>query len=110
MQLIALITVSATCLVGQRTILVCFFQRTVSVVKIKKNVAVVKKSSFILCTQFVAQNCGNGISELQDFKILWGSTSPDPTRLKGALRPLVHTVGYSPLTSCLLQILLKPLE
>ena len=42
--------------------------------KIKRNVAVDKKSSFIFCTQFGAQNAGNGISELPDFKILgWGS-------------------------------------
>ena len=48
----------------------CYFQLTgISVVKIKKNVAVDKKSSFISCTRFGAQNAGNGISELPDFKI-----------------------------------------
>ena len=54
-----------------------FFPRTVSVVKIKKNVAV-KKSSFIFCTQFGAQNAGNGISELPDFKIPGGACPQTP--------------------------------
>ena len=53
----------------------------ISVVKLKKNVAVDKKSSFIFCTQFGAQNAGNGISELPDFKIFWGRMPPDPHRL-----------------------------
>ena len=59
----------------------CHFQ-LISVVKIKKNVAVDKKS-FIFCTRFGAQNAGNGISELPDFKIFWGSMLPDPSRLRG---------------------------
>ena len=50
----------------------------ISVVKIKKNVAVDKKASFIFCTKFGAQNAGNGISELPDFKIFRGSMAPDP--------------------------------
>ena len=45
----------------------CHFQLTS--VKIKKNVAVDEKSSFIFCTQYGPQNAGNGISELPDFKI-----------------------------------------
>ena len=53
----------------------------ISVIKIKKNVAVDKKSSFISCTQFGAQNAGNGISELPDLKIFWGSMPPDPSRV-----------------------------
>ena len=57
----------------------CDFQ-LISIVKIKKNVAVDKKSSFIFCTQFGAQNAGNGISELPDFKISWGSLPPNPPR------------------------------
>ena len=44
----------------------------ISVVKLKKNVAADKKSSLIFCTQFGAQNAGNGISELPDFKIFLG--------------------------------------
>ena len=61
--------------------LICHFQ-LISVVKMKKNVAIDKKSSFIFCTQFGAQNAGNGISKLPDFKILWGSMPPDPPRLR----------------------------
>ena len=43
----------------------------ISVVKLKKNVALDKKSSFIFCTQFGAQNAGNGIWHLafQSFQI-----------------------------------------
>ena len=73
---------------GQQTILVCFFfQGTVSVVKITKNAAVDKKSSFIFGTLFGAQNARNGISELPDFKILWGTMPPDPPRLRGLTAP-----------------------
>lgn len=39
------------------------------IVKIKKKVAVDEKSSFIVCTQFGAQNTGNHTLELPDFKI-----------------------------------------
>ena len=77
----------------------CHFQ-LISVVKIKKNVAVDKKSSFIFCTRFGAQIAGNGISELPDLP-------PGSPRLRW--QPLGYTVGYSSLTSCLLQILFKPL-
>ena len=94
LQLIDLISVSATCLVGQQTILVRSFQRTVSVLKIKKNDAV-DKSSFIFCTQFGAQNAGNGISELPDFKILWGSMPPDPPRLRGLAAPCSYSQLFS---------------
>ena len=59
----------------------CHFQ-LISVVKIKKNVAVDRKSSFFFCTQFGSQNAGNGISELPDFNIFWGSMPPDPPRLR----------------------------
>ena len=55
----------------------------ISVVKLKKNVPVDKKSSFIFCTQFGAQNTGNGISEPPDFKIFWERMPPDPPRLRG---------------------------
>ena len=58
----------------------CHFQ-LISVVK--KNVDVDKKSSVIFCTRFGAQNAGNGISELPDFKISWGSMPPDPPKVKG---------------------------
>ena len=34
-----------------------------------------------LCTQFVAQNAGNHISELSDFKPFCGTMPPDPPRL-----------------------------
>ena len=56
---------------------ICHFQ-LISVVTLKKNVAVDEKSSFIFSTQFGAQNAGNGISELPDVKIFWGSMLPDP--------------------------------
>ena len=59
----------------------------ISVVKIKKNVAVDRKSSFIFCTQFGVQNAGNGISELPDFNVFWGSMPPDPPRLRGLATP-----------------------
>ena len=49
----------------------CHFQ-LIKVVKIKKNVAVDKKSSFMFCTQFGFQNAGNGISELPDLKLFSG--------------------------------------
>ena len=63
----------------------------ISVVKIKKNVAVDKKSSFIFCTKFGAQNAGNDISELPDFKIFWGSMSPKPPRLRGLTAPCSYS-------------------
>ena len=48
-----------------------------SVVKIEKSVAVDMKSSFIFCSQFGAQNAGNGISELPDFNARFrGLTAP----------------------------------
>ena len=53
----------------------CHFQ-LINVVK--KNVDVDKKSSVIFCTRFGAQNAGNGISELPDFKIFWGKHAPRP--------------------------------
>ena len=68
----------------------CHFQ-LISVVKIKKNVAVDKKSSFIFCTQFGTQNAGNGISELPDLKIFWGSMHPDPPRLRGLAAPWLYS-------------------
>ena len=49
----------------------CHFQ-LISVVKIKKNVAVDKKSS----TQFGAQNAGNGISEASRFLKFSGGACP----------------------------------
>ena len=36
---------------------------------------------------FDAQNAGNRISELLDFKVFWGSMPPDPPRGKGACGP-----------------------
>ena len=63
----------------------------ISVVKLKKNVAADKKSSFIFCTQFGAQNAANGISKLQNFKILWGSMPPDPPRLRGLTAPNTYS-------------------
>ena len=73
----------------------CHFQ-LISVVKIKKNVAVDKKSSFIFCTRFGAQNAGNGISELPDFKIFWGSMPPDPPRLRGLVEPWLYSRLFFP--------------
>ena len=73
----------------------CHFQ-LISVVKIKKNVAVDKKSSFISCTQFGAQNSGNGISEPPDFKIFWGSMPPDPPRLRGLAAPWLYSRLFFP--------------
>ena len=84
----------------------CHFQ-LISVVKIKKNVAVDKKSSFIFCTQFGAQNAGNGISELSDFKIFWGNMPTDPTKLTGLAAPCSDSWLFLS-NQLLLQILLKP--
>ena len=36
---------------------------------------------------FDAQNAGNRISELLDFKVFWGSMPPDPPRGKGPCGP-----------------------
>ena len=55
--------------------------------KIKKNVAVDEKSSFIFCTQCGAQNAGN------DFKIFCWSMLPDPP----SLRSLMALCSYSQL-------------
>ena len=55
----------------------CHFQ-LFGVVKIKKNVAVDKKSSFIFCTLFGAQDAGNGISELPDSKFSGGQCPQIP--------------------------------
>ena len=95
LQLIDLISVSATCLVGQQTILVRSFQRTVSVLKIKKNVAV-DKSSVIFCTQFGAQNAWNGISELPDsVQNSLGKHAPRPRRLMGLVAPCSYSRLFS---------------
>ena len=59
----------------------CHFQ-LISVVKIKKNVAVDKKYSFIACTQFGAQNAGNGISEASRFQNFLGEHAPRPPWLR----------------------------
>ena len=92
LQLIDLITISDAWPAGQQTILMCFFfLRTISVIKLKKAVAVDRKSSFIFCTQFGAQNAGIGISELPDFKIFWGSMPPDPPRLRGLTTPCSYS-------------------
>ena len=40
-----------------------------------------------MCTLFDAQNAGNHISELLDFKFFWGSMPPDPPRGKGPFGP-----------------------
>ena len=64
---------------GLRSHTNCHFQ-LISIVKIKKTVAVNKKSSFIFCIQFGTQNAGNRIAELPDFKILWGGMPSDPPR------------------------------
>ena len=58
----------------------------------KLSVTVVKKFPVIFCTQFGAQNAGNHISELPDFKHFWGSM---PAFMKVPIRPLVDTVDYS---------------
>ena len=34
-------------------------------------------------TQFDAQNAGNSVSELPDFKFFWGGMCPDPPSKKG---------------------------
>ena len=73
----------------------CHFQ-LISVVKIKKNVAVDKKSSFISCTRFGAQNAGKGISELPDFKIFWGSMPPYPPRLRDLVAPWLYSRLFFP--------------
>lgn len=63
-----------------------------SIVKILKNVAVDKKSSFIVRTQVGAQNSGNCISELPDFKIFWGGgIPPDPPRRRGLTSPCLYS-------------------
>ena len=67
----------------------CHFQLTS--VKIKKNVAVDEKSSFIFCTQFDAQIAGNGILKLPDFKIFWGTMPPDVPRLMGLTAPCSYS-------------------
>ena len=74
----------------------CHFLLIIGVVKIKKNVAVDKKSSFIFCTRFGTQNAGNGISEFPDFKILWGSMPPDPPRLRGLVAPWLYSWLFFP--------------
>ena len=70
-------------------------------------------------TQFDAQNAGNSVSELPDFKFFFGDDAlrcpqmpPDAPAApaKGALWPLVNAVAYSSLTDCPLQTLLKPLD
>ena len=38
-------------------------------------------------TLFDAQNAGNRISKLLDFKLFWGSMTPDPPRGKGPYGP-----------------------
>ena len=68
----------------------CHFQ-LISFAKIKKNVAVDNKSYFIFCTQFGAQNAGNSISQLPDFKIFWGTMPPAPCWLRGSTVPCSYS-------------------
>ena len=68
-----------------------------SVVKVKKNLAVDKKFSVIFCTQFVPQNAGNGISELPDFKIFWGSMT---TFQVASYADVLRLVARSSLRTC----------
>ena len=60
-------------------------------------------------TQFDAQNAGNSVSELPDFKFFSGGAFPQTPLPKGVLWPLDNTVAYSSQTGCPLQTLLKPL-
>ena len=41
--------------------------------------------------QYGAQNAGNGISKLPDFKILWETMPPDPPRLRGFIAPCSYS-------------------
>ena len=89
----------------------CHFQ-LISVVKLKKSVRLLIKSlrlSFAL--SLVPRMLEMGFQSFQIFKFS-GGACPRPPQVKKPDGPLficVHTVGYSYLTSCLLQILLKPL-
>ena len=64
----------------------CHFQLTS--VKIKKNVAVDKKSSFIFCTQFCAQNY---IMEMAFQKLFLGENAPRPPRLRVLTAPCSYS-------------------
>ena len=71
------------------------------------------KNPTYIYTQFDAQNAGNNVSEVPDFKLIFlggggGVMPPDPPSKRG-LWPLVNTVACSAQTGCLLQTLLKPL-
>ena len=59
---------------------------------------------------FDAQNAGNYISELLDFKFFWGSMPPDPPSLKGPYGPFSITAVCSTSNSRLSPKLLKPLN
>ena len=47
---------------------------------------------------FDAQNAGNRISKLLDFKFLWGSMPPDPPRGMGPYDPLQCKWSQLPIT------------
>ena len=57
----------------------------------QKSVVGAKKSYFFLITQFDAQNAGNSVSELPDFKFFFfwggGGMPPDPPRKRGLAAP-----------------------
>ena len=63
--------------------------------KKKKSAAVDKNSSFIFCTQLGTQNAENGISELPDLKIRWGSMPQNPPRLRSLMAPCSYSWLFS---------------
>ena len=69
----------------------------------------IDRKYIIFCTQFSAQKPGNHILGHWNFEMFKGSTLPDPSRRRGAVKP---SFWYSRLlfqTRRLLQFLLKPL-
>ena len=64
----------------------------IKMILIKKAISTTTTTSEIFkcyknSTVFDAQNTGNRISELLDFKFFWGSMHPDPPRGKGPCSP-----------------------
>ena len=78
------------------------------IVKINKKTLLVLRNRTYIYTQFDAQNAGNSVSELPDFKFFLGGMPPDHPSKRGPAAPCQYHRLLSQ-TGCLLQTLLKPL-
>ena len=58
----------------------------ISISRSRSRLIALRNHSYIY-TQFDAQNAGNSVSELPDFKFFWGGMPPDPPSKRGLAAP-----------------------